>query len=100
MLLTIPAPVRSRPKPNSARRGRSLAAAGGFGLASGVAETPCWTTGPAVAGSVVTCAQDNTGLPAMLKRSAMKRKGWRRNLMIRCPDRMALAEPVRFGLLD
>ncbi len=70
MLLTIPAPVRSRPSPSRARRGRSLAAAGGFGFASGVAATPCWTTGPAVAGSVVTCAQDNTGL-AMLKRSAM-----------------------------
>ena len=99
MLLTIPAPVRSRPKPRSARSGRSLAAAGAFDR-DGVAETPCWTTGPAVAGSVVTCAQDNTGLPAMLKRSAMKRNGRRRNMMIRCPDRMALAEPVRFGLLD
>jgi hypothetical protein len=36
----------------------------------------------------------------MLKRSAMKRNGWRRNMMIRWPDRMALAEPGRFGLLD
>lgn len=100
MLLTIPAPVRSRPRPNSARRGSSLAAAGGFALACGAAETPCWTTGPAVAGSVVTCAQDNTGLPAMLKRSAMKRNGRRGNMMISGPDRMALAEPRRFGLLD
>jgi len=100
MLVTIPAPVRSRPKPSSARRGRSLAAAGGFALVSEVAGTPCWTTVPAGAGSVVTCAHDNTGLAAMLRRSAMKRNGRRRKMMIRCPDRMALAEQVRFGLLD
>jgi hypothetical protein len=36
----------------------------------------------------------------MLKRSAMKRNGRRGNMMISGPDRMALAEPGRFGLLD
>jgi len=100
MLVTIPAPVSSRPKPRSARRGRSLAAAGVLALAGGVAGTPCWTTAVAVAGSVVTCAQDNTGPPAMLKRSAMKRNGLRGNMMIPRPDIVALAEPRRFGLLD
>ena len=84
MLVTIPAPVSNSPKPRSARSGRSLAAAGApaFALTGVAAGAPCWTTVPAAVGSVVTCAQDKTGLLAMLRRSAMKRNGLRRDMMI------------------
>jgi hypothetical protein len=71
MLLTIPAPVRRRPRPRSAKSGSSLAAAGDFALGCRVSATPRGTTVPAAEGSVVTWAQERTGLPAMLRRSAM-----------------------------
>lgn len=84
MLVTIPAPVSNSPKPRSARSGRSLAPPGeeAFALIGAAAGAPCWTTLPATAGSVVTCAQDKTGLLAMLRRSAMKRNGLCRDMVI------------------
>jgi hypothetical protein len=84
MLATIPAPVSNSPRPSIARSGRSLAAAGdgAVPLTGAATGTPCWTTVPAAAGSVVTCAQDKTGLLAMLRRRAMKRNGLLRDMMI------------------